>query len=171
MERQQGTGNGWALSLDDLDVCQLLPLRGDQFDQGVLVLPDDRQWSYDPELLYKHPESQTDPFILFIKSSILLSKVKTYNLRFRWKFFNNDGAPSSSTNSAAFDPALYDATATADFQQLDSLCCSRCHHPEITHARRAVYRAEPFPRIYSATAHVHRCHERNQLPYRVGRQD
>lgn len=35
MERQQGTGNGWALSLDDLDVCQLLPLRGDQFDQGV----------------------------------------------------------------------------------------------------------------------------------------
>lgn len=35
MERQQGTGNGWALSLDDLDVCQLLPLRGDQFEQGV----------------------------------------------------------------------------------------------------------------------------------------
>ncbi len=35
MERQQGTGNGWALSLDDMDVCQLLPLRGDQYDQGV----------------------------------------------------------------------------------------------------------------------------------------
>ena len=35
MERQQGTGNAWALSLDDQDVCQLLPLRGDQFEQGV----------------------------------------------------------------------------------------------------------------------------------------
>ena len=139
MERQQGTGNGWALSLDDLDVCQLLPLRGDQFDQGVrpstrqvhfgpldqlcqvLVLPDDRQWSYDPELLYKHPEGQTDSFILYIKASILLSKVKTYNLRFRWKFFNSDGAPLSSTNSAAFDPAQYDATTTVEFQQLDQL--------------------------------------------------
>lgn len=30
-----GTGNGWASSLDDQDVCQLLPLRGDQFEQGV----------------------------------------------------------------------------------------------------------------------------------------
>ena len=43
MERQQGTGNAWALSLDDQDVCQLLPLRGDQFEHGVrtrtLALP------------------------------------------------------------------------------------------------------------------------------------
>ena len=35
MERHMGTGNGWALSLDDQDICQLLPLRGDQFEQGV----------------------------------------------------------------------------------------------------------------------------------------
>lgn len=122
MERQQGTGNGWALSLDDLDVCQLLPLRFDQFEQGVLVLPEERQWSYAPDLLYKHPEAQTDSFILYIKASILLSKVKTYNLRFRWKFFHSpDGAPSSSTSSAAFDPANYDATSTVEFQQLDTL--------------------------------------------------
>lgn len=33
-----GTGNGWALSLDDQDICQLLPLRGDQFEQGVGTL-------------------------------------------------------------------------------------------------------------------------------------
>lgn len=35
MERQMGSGNGWALCLDDQDVCQLLPLRGDQFERGV----------------------------------------------------------------------------------------------------------------------------------------
>lgn len=35
MERLIGTGNGWALSLDDQDVCQLLPVRSDQFVQGV----------------------------------------------------------------------------------------------------------------------------------------
>ena len=84
------------------------------------MLPEERQWSYDPQLLFKHPEQQTDSFILYVKSSILLSKVKTYNLRFRWKFFHSDGSPSSSTNSAAFEPP-YDATSTVEFQQLDRL--------------------------------------------------
>lgn len=85
-------------------------------------MPEERQWSYAPDLLYKHPETQTDSFILYIKASILLSKVKTYNLRFRWKFFHSpDGTPSSSTNGAAFDPANFDATATLEFQQLDQL--------------------------------------------------
>jgi hypothetical protein len=35
LERQHGLGNGWALSLDNQDVSQLLPVRGDQFLQGV----------------------------------------------------------------------------------------------------------------------------------------
>jgi Fungal specific transcription factor domain len=34
-ERESGCGNGWALSLDDQDISQLLPVRGDQFEQGV----------------------------------------------------------------------------------------------------------------------------------------
>jgi hypothetical protein len=34
-ERQHGCGNGWALSMDNQDVSQLLPVRGDQFIQGV----------------------------------------------------------------------------------------------------------------------------------------
>jgi hypothetical protein len=36
-ERQSGCGNGWALSLDDQDISQLLPVRGDQFEQGVRI--------------------------------------------------------------------------------------------------------------------------------------
>lgn len=35
LERQQGAGNSFAMVLDDLDICQLLPLRGDQYEQGV----------------------------------------------------------------------------------------------------------------------------------------
>jgi hypothetical protein len=35
IERQHGMGNGWALCLDDQDISQLLPVRGDQFEQGV----------------------------------------------------------------------------------------------------------------------------------------
>ena len=84
-------------------------------------MPEERQWSYEQDLLYKHPAPQTDEFIMYIKASILLSKVKTYNLRFHWKFFNADGAPSSSTNSAAFDPVIYNAKTTSKFHHLDSL--------------------------------------------------
>ncbi|THV04844.1 PDT-domain-containing protein [Dendrothele bispora CBS 962.96] len=42
MERQHGCSNAWALSLDDQDVTQLLPVRSDQFEQGVLVPPKER---------------------------------------------------------------------------------------------------------------------------------
>lgn len=37
VERQHGCGNGWALSLDDQDISQLLPLRGDQFENSVIL--------------------------------------------------------------------------------------------------------------------------------------
>jgi hypothetical protein len=35
LERQQAAGNSFAMVLDDLDVYQLLPLRIDQYEQGV----------------------------------------------------------------------------------------------------------------------------------------
>ena len=35
-ERLHGS-HGWALNLDDQDVSQLLPVRGEEFDQGVRV--------------------------------------------------------------------------------------------------------------------------------------
>ncbi|KAI0691177.1 hypothetical protein BC835DRAFT_1432535, partial [Cytidiella melzeri] len=124
MERQQGTGNGWALSLDDLDVCQLLPLRGDQFEQGILVLPEGRQWSYAPDLLFKHPVDQTDSFILYVKSAILLSRVKTFNLRFRWRLYN-PGETLLSPQSASFEPGRFDdATSSPEFYQLDHIITS-----------------------------------------------
>lgn len=43
-ERQHGCGNGWAMSLDNQDITQLLPVRGDQFLNGVssaLVITQD----------------------------------------------------------------------------------------------------------------------------------
>ncbi|THH33509.1 hypothetical protein EUX98_g641 [Antrodiella citrinella] len=101
MERLIGTGNGWALSLDDQDVCQLLPVRMDQFVQGVLVYPQDRQWSHDKDVLTTHREQQTDSFILYIKATILLSRVKTFNLRFKGKHYVGDASIVSPNNSPA----------------------------------------------------------------------
>lgn len=99
-ERQHGCSNGWALSLDDQDISQLLPVRGDQFDQGILVTPQDRQWPHSRlgELLLTHPENQIDSFILYIKTTILLSHVKTFNMRFRAKHFAGDESVITSVS-------------------------------------------------------------------------
>lgn len=38
MERQQAAGNNFSVEMDDEDVCQLLPLRGDMFELEVRLL-------------------------------------------------------------------------------------------------------------------------------------
>ncbi|KAJ7169978.1 hypothetical protein C8R46DRAFT_1090719 [Mycena filopes] len=97
-ERLHGCSNGWALSLDDQDISQLLPVRGDHFEQGVLVTPPDRQWAHTRDLLLVHPDNQTDSFVLYVKATILISKAKTFNLRFRAKHFFGDVSVMSPQN-------------------------------------------------------------------------
>ncbi|KAJ3514373.1 hypothetical protein NLJ89_g2412 [Agrocybe chaxingu] len=124
-ERQHGCGNGWALSLDDQDVNQLLPVRGDQFMQGALVKPVERQWAQSRDLLLVHPENQTDSFMLYIKGTVLISRVKAFNLRYRSKHFAGDSsvatlypdAPQDST-----DPV--DPRGSAAFIELDHAAAS-----------------------------------------------
>ncbi|KAI0788632.1 hypothetical protein C8Q75DRAFT_241835 [Abortiporus biennis] len=121
MERQMGSGNGWALSLDDQDVCQLLPLRGDQYEQGLLVYPSDRQWSHDKDMLITHPEGQIDSFILYIKANILSSRVKNFNLRFKGKHYSGDASMISPNNSPASGdtPEYFDVKDAPAFRELD----------------------------------------------------
>ncbi|KAK0456553.1 hypothetical protein EV421DRAFT_1895773 [Armillaria borealis] len=125
-ERQHGCTNGWAHSMDDSDISQLLPLRGDQYEQGALVTPHDRQWAHAKDLLVNHPENQIDSFIMYIKSSILISRVKTFNMRFRTRHYNGDEQISTyhplpmSPNST--EPV--DARMSAGFVELDSTISS-----------------------------------------------
>lgn len=51
----------------------------------VFVPDDDRQQMFTPNMLLVHPPLVTDAFTLYVKASILLSKVKDFNLRFRMK--------------------------------------------------------------------------------------
>lgn len=62
-------------------------------------------------MLLIHPEDQTDSFILMNKASILLSKVKNFNLRYRARYFAKDldftpttTAPERPSNSNVLDP-------------------------------------------------------------------
>ncbi|KAF6766288.1 hypothetical protein DFP72DRAFT_866120 [Ephemerocybe angulata] len=97
VEREHGCSNGWAQSLDDQDISQLLP---------TLVPPSERQWAHSRDVLYFHPEDSTDSFGLYIKGLILVSKIKTFNARFRSKHFSGDNSvvPPEALGNEPVDP-------------------------------------------------------------------
>ncbi|KAH8120305.1 hypothetical protein DFH11DRAFT_1559424 [Phellopilus nigrolimitatus] len=127
-ERLYSSGNGWAMSLDDQDVSQLFPVRADQFEQGILVPPKDRQWAHSPDILLTHPPEQTDSFVLYIKASIVMSRVKTFNLRFRAKNFAGDltmvPPPGSTTADQCATAQYIDPRETSGFKEIDHLVSS-----------------------------------------------
>ena len=98
------------------------------------VAPSDRQWAHDPTTLLTHPPSQTDSFILYIKSAILVSLVKTFNMRTRVRMVVASGKPANFAacgpslldDGCAFSPGTvgdgtFDVRDTSAFQALDRL--------------------------------------------------
>ncbi|KAF8640545.1 hypothetical protein AX17_000207 [Amanita inopinata Kibby_2008] len=135
-ERLHGCGNGWALNLDDQDISQLLPVRGEEFDQGHLVLPQDRQWAHTRDVLLNNPEDITDSFTLYIKGSILISRVKTFNLRFRTRHYAGDMTVSSDYGDSQTALERADPRGSQAFIELDfaidtfaTTFPSRCRNP------------------------------------------
>ncbi|KAJ7361636.1 hypothetical protein DFH08DRAFT_844736 [Mycena albidolilacea] len=120
-ERLHGSANGWAMNLDDQDISQLLPVRGDHFEQGVLVTPPDRQWAHTRDLLLLHPDNQTDSFVLYIKAVMLISRVKTFNLRFRAKHFFGDVTMMSPHNEQTNPAEPVDPRGSPAFMEVDQV--------------------------------------------------
>lgn len=75
-ERLHGCSNGWAMTLDDQDVSQLLPVRGDHYEKGVLVAPADRQWAHTRDLLLVHLKDQTDSYAHILAGSPILTFIR-----------------------------------------------------------------------------------------------
>ncbi|KAF8078522.1 hypothetical protein FPV67DRAFT_1557832 [Lyophyllum atratum] len=123
-ERQHGCSNGWALSLDDQDVSQLLPVRGDQFEHGILVTPQQRQWAHTRDLLLIHPDKQTDSFILYVKGTIMMSQVKAFNLRFRARHFVGDASVASHFSDGLGPSESVDPRGSPAFIELDHVVSS-----------------------------------------------
>ncbi|KAH8102438.1 hypothetical protein BXZ70DRAFT_782309 [Cristinia sonorae] len=116
LERLYGTSNGWAMSLDDQDIFQLLPM-SEQLQTGAVRDANDRQLSQSRDLLLLHPSSHTDSFVLFIKSAILLSRVKVFNSRMRARFFAQD---PSLPQSHPISDIRFDPRETSEFGALSS---------------------------------------------------
>jgi len=100
--RLHAATNDFAVTLDDEDITQVLPcvytdivqavsvhlsfyLQGTHFRQKTIP-SEQRQRLRTPNVLTTHPEGQTDSFVLYIKATVLLSKVKTFNVRYKARF-------------------------------------------------------------------------------------
>ncbi|KZV77049.1 hypothetical protein PENSPDRAFT_645787 [Peniophora sp. CONT] len=91
LERLNGCGNGWPLSIDDLDVSQLLPVNQMSFSLGVSwPAANEREHPHTKDLILNHNPDQVDGFNLFVKSTILLSRAKNFNIRYAARKYNGD---------------------------------------------------------------------------------
>ena len=101
-------------------------------------------------MLLIHIPSQTDSFLLFIKSTILLSHIKNFNIRFRGQFFSLDPSLFSTPNGHHMDPMTFDPRDTAAFRQLDHISVSfRASFP--SHLRNPVQDEMVDAYLYAAS--------------------
>jgi hypothetical protein len=70
------------------------------------------------KMLVTHPAGTTDSFTLYVKASIILGKIKLFNVRFRSKYCEEPQSCSPDDQSAI------DPRDTAEFQVLDTLITS-----------------------------------------------
>ncbi|KAG9006300.1 hypothetical protein FRB93_008789 [Tulasnella sp. JGI-2019a] len=89
-ERLQSAETSWAMLLDDDDISQYLPLPDNLWNEGTEYPLNLRQRLASPNALFYHPPDLTSPFSLLVKSVSILSKVKTFNIRFRNKYADTE---------------------------------------------------------------------------------
>jgi hypothetical protein len=106
-ERQHGVASRFPASLDDDDVSQVLPLTYEDFEAQVIASEGERQRISNPKALTTHPAEHTDSFILYVKSFVLLSRIKSWCCRAKARY-----------------PTATDYRETPEFKALDSLITS-----------------------------------------------
>ncbi|KAG9000053.1 hypothetical protein FRB94_005682 [Tulasnella sp. JGI-2019a] len=107
IERLQSAETCWAMLLDDDDISQYLPLPDNLWNECSEYPPHLRQRLASPNALFHHPPELTSPFSLLVKSVAILSKVKTFNIRFQNKY---------AETAYARDPR-----SCAEFKELDEM--------------------------------------------------
>jgi len=105
------TSLGSAFGIDNNDLGQYFPVRGDLFDNGGQASVDNRQWAHTENVLLVHPEDQCDSFTIFIKGTMLITHVRNFNHRFR---INHHASNSKFMFFGGLDPR-----ETQAFQELD----------------------------------------------------
>ncbi|KAI0689159.1 hypothetical protein BC835DRAFT_271332 [Cytidiella melzeri] len=156
MERQRSVTGAFAMELDDQDINQLLPVRGDQFELGIRVPVEKRQFSSDSNVLLYHPSQQTDSFTMYIKGMMLLSRVKSFNSRYKGRYNTGDPALYSPSTNTPISIEDFDPRDTQAFQEVDHLLSSwkASFPPEM---RAALQDQTIDPHLYAALITGHLC--------------
>lgn len=103
MERIFTGGTVWPPKICDEDVSQLLPCRLSDFLSGTFVPTQGRQTMFSENVHCQHPSLTTDSWTLYIKATILISRVKNFNGRYHiTSKIRTPGTPISPTESEEF---------------------------------------------------------------------
>ena len=133
----------------------------------------ERQHSLTKDLLLLHPGDQVDSFNLYIKGTILLSRVKAYNLRFHSKRFTGDPAFAYASTYAevwerekdsdeARDGAA-DPRRTSGFIEIDHIA-SMFRQSFPLHLRNPIRDASVDSHLYTACLMPHMCANYSSSP-------
>ena len=122
----------------------------------------ERQHALGKDILLLHPEDQVDSFNLYIKGSILLSRVKAFNLRFRAKRFKGDPAYIYSPtyaelwekNSEGAKDVTADPRRTPGFIEMDHVA-SMFRQSFPLHLRNPIRDGRVDSHLYSASLIPH----------------
>ncbi|KAG8941093.1 hypothetical protein FRC04_004713 [Tulasnella sp. 424] len=83
MERIYNAGTAWPLTITDEDISQMMPCRYTDFVAGERVPTHGRQRLFTENMLLSHPPLTTDSWTLYIKATVLTSRVRSFNGRYR----------------------------------------------------------------------------------------
>ncbi|KAG8963641.1 hypothetical protein FRC05_004575 [Tulasnella sp. 425] len=117
MERIYNAGNAWPLTITDEDISQMMPCRYTDFVAGERVPTHGRQRLFTENMLLSHPPLTTDSWTLYIKATILISRVRSFNCRYRISTTSTKDPVSGaalSTEGTGVSP-----TESEEFRHLD----------------------------------------------------
>ncbi|KAG9047466.1 hypothetical protein FS837_002180 [Tulasnella sp. UAMH 9824] len=117
MERIYNAGTCWPLTINDEEITQMMPCRFSDFVAGERVPTHGRQRLFTENMLLTHPPLTTDSWTLYIKAIILVSRVRSFNCRYRVPTVTRSGR--SSEASRGMNGERLSPTETDDFQLLD----------------------------------------------------
>ncbi|KAG9043659.1 hypothetical protein FS837_009294 [Tulasnella sp. UAMH 9824] len=165
MERIYCGGTVWPLTMNDEDISQILPCRLSDFNAGIYVPTQSRQCIWSDNMILTHQPLMTDAWTLYIKATILMSKVRSFNGRYRTKkVFGTQGPGGEAGSFIGGSP-----TESQDFMILDQTISSFVNgmpkafkEPVETTVDPVLYMAHLLP--FVAMIQLHDPHAKPELP-------